>query len=77
LSQKEKNDWALSWGLLGAAGIQLAVSVVTGLFVGSWAGGKIGYQTAGALCGLVLGASGGFINLLRLLKYRQKLMEEK
>jgi len=65
-----KRSWALSWGLLGAAGIQLAVAVVGGLYLGSVLDERWQQSPLFTIVGLILGAIGGLINLLRLLKYR-------
>lgn len=66
----------ITWGVFGAAGFQLAVVSVLGLFVGDWLDQKWGSSPWGSILGVTLGAGVGFANLIRLLKYRQNKMED-
>lgn len=68
-----KNDkFLVTFGIYGAVGIQLALTVVAGWLVGNYFDGK--WQTSPwlALLGLVLGFVGGLYNLIRVLRWRQK-----
>ena len=46
-------------------GVQLALSVVVFLLVGRWADGHWGIAPWGTVCGLIAGATGGFIKFIR------------
>jgi F0F1-type ATP synthase assembly protein I len=45
--------------------VQLALSVVVFLLVGRWADGHWGIAPWGTVCGLIAGATGGFIKFIR------------
>jgi len=63
--------WVI-FGLYGAVGIQLALAVVGGWFIGTYFDERL--QTAPwlGLTGLVAGFTGGLYNLVRILNWRQK-----
>jgi len=70
----EKNLWAnaASYTHLG---LTLAVSVLVCFFLGYWLDGKIGTRPLLAIAGAFLGATAGFINLVRTLNAMQKKSE--
>lgn len=53
-------------------GLTFALSVVLFFFAGYWLDGKIGTRPLLAIVGAFLGATGGFINLVRTLNRIQK-----
>lgn len=62
----------VAFGIYGAVGFQLAATTVGGLWLGSWLDEKAHTSPWLTLLGLLLGASGGFLNLVRLLKWKDK-----
>lgn len=56
-----------AYAIYGAAGIQLAASVVAGLLFGNYLDGKIGTRPWLALLGITLGFIGGIVNLIRIV----------
>jgi len=76
LKYSEKNSWAISWGILGAAGIQLALVVVLFLYLGMKADAKWQMSPVGVVVGLFVGGLAGFVNLLKLLKYRDTILKD-
>jgi F0F1-type ATP synthase assembly protein I len=52
----------------GAAGVQLALSVVAGLFVGDYLDDRFATGPWLSVAGLVLGFVGGMVNLIRIVK---------
>lgn len=67
-----KNSTSYIFGLYGAVGIQLAVSVVAGLIIGDYIDKKIGTSPWLALAGTILGTVGGMWNLVRILRWHEK-----
>lgn len=61
-----------TFGLYGAAGIQLAAGVIGGLVFGNYLDGKIGTSPWLAVAGTILGAVGGIWNLIRMLNWNEK-----
>lgn len=57
-----------TYGIYGAAGIQLAASVVGLLLLGNYLDGRFGTGPWLAVGGLVLGFVGGLVNLVRIVK---------
>ncbi len=57
-----------TWGVYGAAGLQLAGSTVGFLFLGSYLDGRYGTEPWFAVTGLLLGFIGGLVNLIRIVK---------
>ena len=70
----EKDPFWMTFGIYGAIGIQLAVSVVAGWFLGNYFDGK--WQTTPwlGLAGLIFGFAGGLYNLIRVLRWRETRM---
>jgi len=52
----------------GAAGLQLAVSVVAGLLIGTYLDGRFGSGPWLAVAGLILGFAGGMTNLIMMVR---------
>lgn len=67
-----KDHFWLNFGIYGAVGMQLALAVVAGWFIGNYFDGKWKSSPWLALLGLILGFIGGLYNLLRILRTRQK-----
>ena len=63
-------------GLYGAVGIQLAASVVAGLFFGNYLDGKLGTSPWLTVAGTVVGTIGGMWNLVRILNWNEKRDKE-
>jgi len=68
----EKDPLWVIFGLYGAVGIQLALAVIAGLFLGHYLDNKWGTAPWLMLAGLTLGFAGGLYNLIRILSWRQK-----
>ncbi|OGQ05727.1 MAG: hypothetical protein A2W61_06450 [Deltaproteobacteria bacterium RIFCSPLOWO2_01_44_7] len=68
----QKNPFWLTFGLYGAVGIQLSLTVVAGWFMGDYLDRRWGTSPWLALLGLVLGFTGGLWNLIRILNWRTK-----
>ena len=68
----KKESFSIAFGIYGVVGIQLALTVVAGWFIGDYF--DIKWQTSPwlALIGLVFGFVGGLYNLIRILRWRQK-----
>lgn len=71
MSKKEQDNFFVAWGIYGAVGFQLAISVVGGLLLGSWIDGRFKTTPWLTLIGLLIGSIGGFYNLLRILKWKE------
>lgn len=70
----EKDPFWITFGVYGAVGIQLAISVVAGLFLGHYLDEKWGTNPWLTLLGLILGFIGGLYNLIRVLRWRETRM---
>lgn len=68
----KKDDFWVTFGIYGAVGFQLALTVVAGWFLGNYFDQKWAISPWLALSGLVLGFVGGLYNLIRILNWRQK-----
>ena len=67
------NDSAIAaFGVYGAAGVQLAASVVAGAFAGDFLDGKLGTSPWLTVAGIALGFTGGLMNLLKILGWFQR-----
>lgn len=69
---QSKNDFWLDFGIHGAVGFQLALTVVAGWLIGDYFDGKWQTGPCLALAGLAAGFVGGLYNLFRILRWRQK-----
>nr|WP_320133145.1 AtpZ/AtpI family protein [uncultured Holophaga sp.] len=56
------------WGDLLSLGMVFPLCIVLGYFAGRWAGGKLGYPTAGMWVGLVWGIAAAFWELYKVTK---------
>ncbi len=70
--QKQKSDWYIAYGIYGVVGIQLAASVLAGLFLGNYIDKKIGTLPWLTVVGLLLGTAGGFYNLIKILNWNRE-----
>jgi hypothetical protein len=57
-----------AYGIYGAAGLQLAASVVGCLLLGDFVDKKFGTSPWLAITGLVVGFVGGLVNLIRIVR---------
>jgi ATP synthase protein I len=55
------------YAIYGAAGVQLAASVVAGMLLGGYADGKLGTAPWLLIAGIALGFAGGLVNLVRIV----------
>ncbi len=69
--KNEKNDWYASYAIYSVVGIQLAASVIAGLFFGSYIDKKIGTTPWLTIAGLILGSAGGFYNLFKIVNWHK------
>jgi len=58
----------IACGVYGAAGLQLAASVVGFLLLGNWLDGRLGLSPWLAVAGLIVGFVGGLVNLIRIVR---------
>lgn len=65
-------DQLRSIGAASTVGLDIAVSVVLGLLVGSWLDRKYGWAPWGVIAGLVLGTATGFNMLFKTAKKMQR-----
>ena len=56
-----------SYAVYGSAGIQLAVAVIAGYWVGQYVDGKCGTGPWLGVAGITLGFVGGLLNLVRIV----------
>lgn len=75
--QKGTDPFLIAFGVYGGVGFQLAASVVGGLFLGHYLDGRWGLSPWLTMTGLVLGAVGGFYNLVRILNWNQERQEKR
>lgn len=61
-----------AYAIYGAAGIQLAISVVVCLIFGNYLDKKLGTLPWLTLVGIILGFIGGMLNLVRILGWFNK-----
>ena len=66
------NSWHLAFGIYSVIGVQLALTTVAGLMGGHWLDQKWETTPWLTIVGLVLGAMGGFYNLIRITSWWQK-----
>ena len=69
--QNDKDGWYLAYGIYSVAGIQLAVAVVAGLFLGNYIDKKAGTSPWLTMIGLVLGFAGGLYNLVSIMNWHK------
>ena len=65
-------DWYITYGVYSAVGIQLAASVVGGLWLGSYLDSRFRTQPWLLLTGLIVGSVGGFWNLFTMVKWFER-----
>lgn len=71
-SLKKGDPFLIAFGIYGAVGFQLAISVVGGLLLGNWVDKRLETSPWLALLGLIIGSIGGFYNLIKLLNWNQQ-----
>lgn len=68
----EKDSLWINFGIYGAVGIQLGLTVVAGWFMGNYFDQRWNTSPWLALTGLISGFIGGFYNLIHILNWHQK-----
>jgi len=74
--EKKGDPFLIAFGIYGGVGFQLAFSVVAGLFVGQYFDERFHSSPWLTMTGLLLGAVGGFYNLIRILNWNQQRKEK-
>ncbi|MFO1463110.1 MAG: AtpZ/AtpI family protein [bacterium] len=74
---KQSDPFLLAFGIYGGVGFQLAASVVGGLLLGGYADKRWGTGPWLTMTGLILGAIGGFYNLIKILNWNQGRRERR
>jgi len=77
LRPKASDPFLIAFGVYGGVGFQLAASVVGGLFIGQYFDRRLGTEPWLTMTGLILGATGGFFNLIRILQWHQDRKERR
>ncbi|MFH0800068.1 MAG: AtpZ/AtpI family protein [Pseudomonadota bacterium] len=70
--KRGENSAAAAYAIYGAAGVQLAASVIAGLVFGNYLDKKLGTLPWITIAGLALGFAGGLINLVRIVGWFNK-----
>ncbi len=60
-----KDDDNVNWGKFAGIGLQVAVGVGLGYFVGSWLDTRYSWESRGKLIGTMLGLAGGLYLLIK------------
>ncbi len=60
----------MTFGIYGASGFQLALTVVAGLYLGGLADKKWGTSPWLTVIGLLVGVVGGFTNFIKILYWK-------
>jgi len=71
MPQKKPDPFITAFGIYGAVGFQLAATVVGGLIFGNWLDKKFDTLPWLTIIGIVVGSTGGFYNLIRILNWKQ------
>lgn len=71
MPQKKPDPFIIAFGIYGAVGFQLAATVVGGLLFGNWLDKKFNTLPWLTIIGIVVGSTGGFYNLIRILNWKQ------
>ena len=66
MAKEDKWKWSKGIVML-AAGTELAILVLAGLFLGNWIDRKWGTQPWGILAGTLVGTATGFYNFVRII----------
>lgn len=69
----EQSAWMRTYGLLGAAAVQLVGAVVGMAWLGWWLDARWGTSPVFTVVSVVLGSVGGFWNLWRILKWKERM----
>lgn len=70
-NEKKGDPFLIAFGIYGAVGFQLAATVVGGLIFGNWLDKKFDTLPWLTIIGIVVGSTGGFYNLIRILNWKQ------
>lgn len=71
------DPFLIAFGIYGGVGFQLAAAVIGGLFIGQYFDRRWGTDPWLTMTGLVIGAVGGFVNLIKILNWKQKRSEKR
>lgn len=63
----DSNQWVRTYALYSGAGLQLAVSIGGGAWLGMWLDDRYDWSPWGAFVGVVVGSAAGFYNLIRIV----------
>jgi len=74
---KQSDPFLLAFGIYGGVGFQLAASVVGGLLIGDYLDRHWKTTPWLTMSGLILGAIGGFYNLIKILDWNQNRRERR
>lgn len=69
---KSGDPFLIAFGIYGGVGFQLAASVVGGLLIGDYFDRRWDLSPWLTMTGLILGATGGFYNLIRILNWNER-----
>ena len=64
-------SWYMTFGLYGAVGTQLAITIVACLWAGNWADNRFDTTPWLTLIGLTVGCVGGFYNFIGRVVWQQ------
>ena len=67
-----KDSFIVAFGIYGAVGFQLAISVIAGMYLGSLADEYFATDPWLTVLGLTLGSIGGFYSLIRIMNWNQR-----
>jgi ATP synthase protein I len=72
----DKESFLIAFGIYGGIGFQLAAAVVVGAYLGYLGDEHWGTEPWLVMLGVILGSIGGFVSLLRALKWNDQRKEK-
>lgn len=73
----DKDSFVAAFGIYGAVGFQLAFAVIAGIYLGYLVDNYLGTSPWLTLVGMIVGVTGGFYNLIRIVNWNQKRRERR
>ncbi len=67
VKKNDENPWR-ALALVSAIGIDLAICVIAGVWVGNWLDGRLGSEPLFLIIGILLGLTVGILVIIRLIK---------